>query len=121
MPDPSAAGGPSGRFSWFTKVLAPLALTLVVIAVVLVVDSSRSGDEADGARSGAVAGKSDRSGGSSEGDDEEPETYVVEAGDSLSTIADENGLTVQQLLRLNRGSGIDPQALAEGQELKLSR
>jgi LysM repeat protein len=118
MAEPSSAGGASSRFSWVTKVLAPLALTIVVIAVVLVIESSQSGEE-DGRPDRAASAKTD---GSKESDkDEEPKTYVVQSGDSLSTIADEFGLTVQQLLRLNRGSGIDPQALAEGQELTVSR
>ena len=44
-------------------------------------------------------------------------TYVVEPGDTLSSIADETGLSLENLQALN--PKVDPQALAAGDELKL--
>lgn len=44
-------------------------------------------------------------------------TYTVKAGDSLSTIAAKNNMTVEQLMQLNGIS--DPKNLAAGQVIKL--
>ena len=44
-------------------------------------------------------------------------TYTVKAGDSLSTIAAQNNMTVEQLMQLNGIS--DPKSLAAGQVIKL--
>ena len=46
-----------------------------------------------------------------------PKTYVVQNGDTLTSIAHENGVPVARILRLN--PGIDPQILISGEELKL--
>jgi LysM repeat protein len=47
-----------------------------------------------------------------------PRSYVVQAGDTLSTIAAKTGVSLATIQRLN--PGIDPQALQTGQSLKLS-
>ncbi len=47
-----------------------------------------------------------------------PRNYVVQAGDTLSTIAAKTGVSLAAIQRLN--PGIDPQALQTGQSLKLS-
>jgi LysM repeat protein len=46
-----------------------------------------------------------------------PESYVVQNGDTLTSIAHENGVPVARILRLN--PGIDPQILISGETLKL--
>ena len=43
--------------------------------------------------------------------------YVVQNGDTLSSIAHETGVPVSQILRLN--PGVDPQILISGEKLKL--
>ncbi|MGC1853168.1 MAG: LysM domain-containing protein [Solirubrobacterales bacterium] len=46
-----------------------------------------------------------------------PESYEVQSGDTLTSIARENGVSVAQILRLN--PGVDPQILVSGEKLKL--
>lgn len=56
---------------------------------------------------------------SNEGDEKKAKTYVIQDGDSLSTIAEKFNVTVDDLERLNADADIDPQALVAGQELKI--
>jgi LysM repeat protein len=46
-----------------------------------------------------------------------PQTYVVQSGDTLTSIAHEYGVPVARILRLN--PGVDPQILISGEKLKL--
>jgi LysM repeat protein len=96
-------------------VLAPLALVAAVVAVIVVASSSGGGDEQSARSDQAQTTRS--SGGS--GGVETPEVYVVESGDSLGTIAERFGISVKRIERLNKG--VDPNALATGQELKLQK
>jgi LysM repeat protein len=47
----------------------------------------------------------------------EPVFYVIEAGDTLETVAEEQGTTVEQLLVLN--PDVDPVALTIGQRIRV--
>jgi LysM repeat protein len=44
-------------------------------------------------------------------------SYVVQNGDTLTSIAHETGVSVSQILKLN--PGVDPQILISGEKLKL--
>ncbi len=46
-----------------------------------------------------------------------PKSYVVENGDTLSSIAHATGVPVARILRLN--PGVDPQILIAGEKLRL--
>jgi LysM repeat protein len=46
-----------------------------------------------------------------------PKAYVVQSGDTLTSIAHEYGVPVARILRLN--PGVDPQILISGEKLKL--
>jgi LysM repeat protein len=46
-----------------------------------------------------------------------PQTYEVQSGDTLTSIAHEFGVPVARILRLN--PGVDPQILISGEKLKL--
>jgi len=46
-----------------------------------------------------------------------PKTYVVENGDTLTSIAHKTGVPVATIIKLN--PGVDPQILVSGEELKL--
>ncbi|HET9163536.1 MAG TPA: LysM domain-containing protein [Solirubrobacterales bacterium] len=46
-----------------------------------------------------------------------PKSYVVQNGDTLSSIAHQTGVPVARILRLN--PGVDPQILISGERLKL--
>ena len=55
--------------------------------------------------------------GDEDGGDRRPRRYTVEAGDTPSGIAEEHGMSVEELLDLN--PEVDPQALSPGQRLRL--
>ncbi len=46
-----------------------------------------------------------------------PQTYEVQSGDTLTSIAHETGVPVTVILKLN--PGVDPQILISGEKLKL--
>lgn len=97
---------PPRRISWVARVLGPLALIAVVIAVFLIINGSIEGD-------GGESTTSQIDGGSKTDDKEGPETprtYTVQAGDSLTSIAEKFGVSVKRLERLN--PDVDPQALS---------
>lgn len=100
------------------------------MAVALIISGSLvSDDEPTTSRADDASTKTEPSGGEGsgseqsageeqeEGEEDSPETYEVQSGDSLSTIAAEFGLSVEKLQRLN--PDVDSTALATGQILKL--
>ncbi len=96
------------RISWTARILGPLALIAVVIAFVVIISgASDSGDSSSDSTT-----KTER-----ENQGEIPKTYVVQPGDSLTTIADEFGISIKRIERLN--PELDAQTLNEGQEIKL--
>jgi LysM repeat protein len=54
---------------------------------------------------------------SGEDDKPVPESYEVQSGDTLTSIAHETGVPVSRILQLN--PGVDPQILVSGETLKL--
>lgn len=117
------------------RYLAPAALVVAALAILFTWQSSVSSDappepagrdevaeptaqdeEEGGGDSGGEEG-----GGAPEAGDEaaegEGETYTVQAGDSLSTIAARTGVDVETLLELNPDA--EPQQLQAGEELEL--
>ena len=114
------------------RYLAPLALGAAFVVLVVAYVASFGGDDqpaTSGAPSGNAAttatgtgttatGTSATSTATTAGDDDVPgRTYTVQPGDILSTIAEEQGVTVEQILELN--PDIDPQSLQAGDELDL--
>ena len=108
------------------RLLAPLALIAVVVAVFLVVTSTLRDDSGE---SGADRAASTQAGPKTRTTSDEqsttpsrkrkqPKTYTVQSGDILSTVAEKTGVSVEQLMELN--PEIDPQALQVGQVLKLT-
>ncbi len=121
--------------------LAPLALVLALIAVGFIVTSS-TGDEADSpptasqSESGETATATETGTGTSTSEEQDEgetgttgttsttprtdeETYTVQAGDTFGSIAEETGVSVEELEELN--PTVDSQALTVGQELRLTR
>lgn len=101
------------------RLLAPLALAFTAIAFISVVSSG--GGEKEATPAGAsgtrpvsttparkAPSKKERSG---------TRSYTVKPGDTPSSIADDAGIPLAELLELN--PDIDPQALSPGQKLKL--
>lgn len=98
------------------RILAPVALLAVTIAVIMVISASTD-DESDGRARGDGDQRGTERTTTRPDRDRPPKTYVIEQGDSLIAIAGEFGLTVERIERLN--PDVDPQALVTGQELKL--
>ncbi len=125
MADAGDPAAPTRRRSWVARILAPLALAAAIIALVLIVSGSLGIDDEPAGRSTDDASKQARSEGddaekeddSEDEEEDSPETYEVQSGDSLSSIAAEFGLSVEKLQRLNPDA--DSTALATGQVLKL--
>jgi hypothetical protein len=107
MADRSEPWRSSKETSWIPRILAPLALVAVVIAVFVIVNSYDDSGKSGG---GETTVASDKKG-------EIPKTYVVESGDSLTSIAEKFDISVSRIERLN--PDIDAQTLNEGDELKL--
>jgi LysM repeat protein len=100
------------------RVLAPLALLVLGVAVALIVlgsggssdDSRKSAEETEG-RTAATDRASRRS------PPRKPATYTVKPGDSLGGIGQKTAVKVELLQELN--PELDPQALVPGQKIKL--
>jgi LysM repeat protein len=112
------------------RVLAPVALVIFGLALVLVVATSGGGSEGGGSETRAAEEARDL--GTNAGDDtqskqREPkdeseealgeDVYVVKRGDTLGGIAEETGVPVERLEELN--PGLDQFSLVAGQRIKL--
>ena len=91
------------------RLLAPIAIAVVLVGVVVVVvgsSDSGSGDKGSARTATAPAKTVPRK-----------RTYRVKQGDTLTAISDKTGVSTGQLVALN--PGLDPQALQPGDRLKL--
>ena len=91
------------------RLLAPIALAVVLVGVVVVVVSSSdggSGDKGTARTATAPAKKVPRK-----------RTYRVKEGDTLTAISEKTGVSTARLIALN--PGLDPQTLQLGDRLKL--
>ncbi|HEY1355574.1 MAG TPA: LysM domain-containing protein [Solirubrobacterales bacterium] len=89
------------------------ALVCGVAVLLFVVATSLDGNGG----SGHGSGKSQVTRGEGKGKGSYKGSYVVQNGDTLSSIAHETGVPLSQILRLN--PGVDPQILISGEKLKL--
>jgi teichoic acid transport system ATP-binding protein len=124
MAERGDSAAPAQGRSWVARIAAALALVAAIAAIALIVSGSLGDDESSesSGNGGGKQARADEEPSSEETATEEtgeelPETYEVQSGDSLSTIADEYGISVERLERLN--PEVDPAALATGQTLKL--
>jgi LysM repeat protein len=97
------------------RALAVIALILGVVVLVVVVVGSFSADDGGDAGRRARAGKS--AGAEVKGGKRARASYVVQNGDTLTSIAQKTGVPVARIEALN--PGIDPQILISGEKLKL--
>jgi LysM repeat protein len=100
------------------RLLAPIALVVAALLFLIVISASIGGDdeETGGDTAAEQAGPREQAGAPETAP--EQGTYEVKPGDTLDSIADETGVSVEELLELN--PMIDPQSLGTGQRLKLS-
>lgn len=105
------------------RFLAPLALAAFVIALFMVVSSSNDDGETDGGPNRATETRpaSSPDEGEEPARDRErgrgPRRYTVQPGDTPSGIAEETGVPLEEILRLN--PDLDPQALSPGTRIRL--
>jgi LysM repeat protein len=108
-----ASGG--SRSSWTPRVIALVALVGALITVFVVIQGSLAID--DEPAQTAETTRSDAGADEDKEGPETPKTYLVEEGDTLTTIAEEFGVSTKRLERLN--PDIDPATLNAGQEITL--
>jgi len=102
------------RTSSTARIFAVLALIGAVLIVIVVLSSASSDDNGGGGER-----RSNQSGKQEQRDRPrtKAKTYVVQPGDTLTSIAQRTGVSVQEILALN--PEVDPQILIEGESLKL--
>src|SRR6188472_2825098 len=102
------------RSSAPARAFAVIALAIALVVAIVVVGalgggSNDSGGNGHHSRAARQARKQKR--------ESIPATYEVKSGDTLISIAHENGVTVKRIERLN--PEVDPQILIAGEQLKL--
>jgi LysM repeat protein len=107
------------------RFLAPIALVLFAIALLMILSSSNAGNSggtpsaSESAKKrdlGTTAKKSKKKTGAAAGG-LPTKTYTVKTGDTLGSIAEKTGIPIAKLQELN--PQIDPQQLSSGQRIKL--
>ncbi len=98
------------------RFLAPIALIAAALIVYVVATGSFAGGEEEPTATNSAVQRleGDRE---KKADSSEPATYEIQSGDTLDAIADETGVSAEEIQALN--PDLDPQALIAGQELKL--
>lgn len=105
------AAGRAGIGRWIPRILAVLAVAGAALALILVISGSTESDENAATPKGASQKPP------KEQPQQTPDTYVVQPGDSLGSIAVKVGVPVDRIEKLN--PDIDPQALPSGATLEL--
>jgi LysM repeat protein len=101
--------------NWIARFLALVALVAAVIAVIVVVSNTdlHSSSDNKGGHQGQTHAEQQKT----------PRTkakkYVVQSGDTLTSIAHKTGIPVAELQALN--PEVDPQILIAGETLKLQK
>jgi LysM repeat protein len=88
------------------------AMAIILFVVVTSLDNG-SGSGNGGSKGQVTQGRKK----DGKGKGSTPAAYVVQNGDTLSSIAHETGVPLSQILKLN--PGVDPQILISGEKLKL--
>ena len=102
--------------TWAARFVAPLAFLAAAIVLILLVQSGLSDDSATGTTAPPAA-TTDTTGGTTTVATER-RRYRVRRGDTLESIAERFGTTVEALIDLN--PNIDPLALSPGQRIRVS-
>jgi LysM repeat protein len=97
------------------RFLAPLALAAFAVALLMVISSG------DGGQGGEEPASNSSPAATATASPSKPrrkrKVYIVKPGDTPSQIAEETGITLEQLEEAN--PDLDPQLLAPGQRIKL--
>jgi LysM repeat protein len=100
------------RTTALARVAAFTALVAAFLVVVVVIATSLSGDSGTADRHPATGQEAKQ-----RRKVDVPATYVVQNGDTLTSIAHKTGISVARIETLN--PGVDPQILISGEKLKL--
>jgi hypothetical protein len=101
------------RSSALARALAVTALVIgFLVLTAVIADSLGGGGGSAGPRGGSPAGRAAPGRRRNA-----PASYVVQNGDTLTSIAHRTGVSVARIQRLN--PGVDPQILIAGEKLKL--
>jgi LysM domain len=103
------------RSSAPARALAAIALVGGVLVIAIVVIASLGGG-GSGGHSGHGSAHAAQHGGANH-HDHVPKVYVVQSGDTLTSISHHTGVSVVRIRELN--PGLDPQILISGETLKL--
>lgn len=99
------------------RVVAVTALVGAIVIILFVVVTSLD-EGGGGSGKGGSGSKHQVTQGEKKGGKGNPKrAYVVQNGDTLSSISHETGVPVSQIIELN--PGVDPQILLSGEKLKL--
>lgn len=99
------------RTSAVARFVAALALVGAVLVVVVIVGAAMNDD------SSPQEQRTERPAKKQKQQRPKVETYTIETGDTLTSIAQETGVSVNRILELN--PEVDPQILVAGETLKL--
>jgi LysM repeat protein len=97
------------------RFLAPLALVAFGIALFMVVQSSQTSSDDETAAPNRATEATPTA--TPERERRGPRRYTVKEGDTPSSIAEETGVALEDILRLN--PDLDPQTLRPGQRIRL--
>jgi LysM domain-containing protein len=104
----------SQRSSVPARALAAAALVCGFAIVIAIVATSFGDGDGDRSRGRQQAGGAATANGAGT---ETPKSYVVQNGDTLTSIGHKTGVSVARIQELN--PGVDPQILVSGEKLKL--
>jgi len=93
------------------RIFALLALVVAVVVVIAIVSGAADSGSSDNEGKGQHHAKKHKAPKTTAA------TYVVESGDTLTSIAHETGIPVAKIIALN--PEVDPQILIAGEKLKL--
>jgi LysM repeat protein len=99
------------------RAFATIALVGGFLVVVLAISTSLGGGDSGGSKGHAHAGQVARKGSGGGQAVKTPASYVVQNGDTLTSIAHKTGVSVVRIQTLN--PSVDPQILISGEKLKL--
>ena len=103
------------RSSAAARVFAVTALVVALVVAIVVISGALGGGDSNDSKGRKHGGQSTHRSASTKRDT--PATYVVESGDTLTSIAHEVGVSVARIQVLN--PEVDPQILIAGETLKL--
>jgi LysM repeat protein len=99
------------------RLLAPVALLLSVVAVLVIVQSSGTSDDSTGDGSSRTATDQGTTSDTAAKPRRVRPNYTVKLNDTLGLIAEKTGVSVERIQTLN--PDLDPQNLIVGQKIKL--